>query len=815
MEISNLRKIAPVLAGLATAEIAGAETVTLLESFEKNVGNVFHYAAEGDRRITAITQSDTNDYDQITEGNKALKVSFENLTGWKQDFSVLLSPESTAILQGIVEELEESPEVGRYYLLYDITWDKLESDAAWSNSPLNFGGHDTGVQVEWAGGNQAVTLTYDLGSGLPGGFLLALEGDNNDQTFMRFIFNGNSTLPMDVYVDNIRLLDTKPEGGVTEVTVLDSFEENLDSLLPAGTRVIADPTINANQLFVTEGEKSAKFVLQDNPGGYQQDFTIDLALYSELEEVLLLPQEKRLQYSLAWDWIVEAGNSTVNWFQETLNPGGPGMQMTEAWASDGNIRTRVINLGTVEWDFPPSITVIHNSSQPWGTPLNLYLDNLRLINTGGANVPEDLEIFSIEHNADNTVTLSWESVESGRYALDSSIDLEEWEEIEDDITSEGETTTFTTSPSEAVKTFYRVHQLSPPGDGPESFPGLVTLHEDAPITEWSMDWSQAGAEGPFTGSTHEILFDEAGGGDVLWVTGQNYDGLATIRPTGERNYFAMPEGSRPHGLAFGADGQLFVSLESDGSIARVSNTGEIEEIFDIQMRLEGQSETINPAPHGIVVDPERGTVWFTGKRTSTVGRLGPDGMVEHYPLETLAALPIYLSLGPGGGVWGTELLGNKILHVTLAGEVNEYPIPTRNSRPIAITEGPDGNMWFSQESGRQVARIDASGQITEFEVPVTQENMLLAGLTFDMEGNLWTHGYIDQNSPEPAGDDYIIKIDRDILESADGSMSGIAVDLYRVPTRNTVMHRITEGPDGNIWFTELGADKVGMLDLTE
>ena len=459
MEISNLRKIAPVLAGLATAEIAGAETVTLLESFEKNVGNVFHYAAEGDRRITAITQSDTNDYDQITEGNKALKVSFENLTGWKQDFSVLLSPESTAILQGIVEELEESPEVGRYYLLYDITWDKLESDAAWSNSPLNFGGHDTGVQVEWAGGNQAVTLTYDLGSGLPGGFLLALEGDNNDQTFMRFIFNGNSTLPMDVYVDNIRLLDTKPEGGVTEVTVLDSFEENLDSLLPAGARVITDPTINANQLFVTEGEKSAKFVLQDNPGGYQQDFTLDLALYSELEEVLLLPQEKRLQYSLAWDWIVEAGNSIVNWFQETLNPGGPGMQMTEAWASDGNIRTRVINLGTVEWDFPPSITVIHNSSQPWGTPLNLYLDNLRLINTGGANVPEDLEIFSIEHNADNTVTLSWESVESGRYALDSSVDLEEWEEIEDDITSEGETTTFTTSPSEAVKTFYRVHQL--------------------------------------------------------------------------------------------------------------------------------------------------------------------------------------------------------------------------------------------------------------------------------------------------------------------------------------------------------------------
>jgi hypothetical protein len=86
---------------------------------------------------------------------------------------------------------------------------------------------------------------------------------------------------------------------VTEVTVLDSFERILIRCCRQEHGYYRS-TINANQLFVTEGEKSAKFVLQDNPGGYQQDFTLDLALYSELEEVLLLPQEKRLQYSLAW-----------------------------------------------------------------------------------------------------------------------------------------------------------------------------------------------------------------------------------------------------------------------------------------------------------------------------------------------------------------------------------------------------------------------------------------------------------------------------------------------------------------------------------
>jgi hypothetical protein len=266
---------------------------------------------------------------------------------------------------------------------------------------------------------------------------------------------------MDVYIDNIRLLDTKPEGGVTEVTMLDSFEENLDALLPTGSRVIEDSTVNEDELYVTEGEKSAKFVLEDEPGGYQQDFTIDLALYSELEKILQLPQKERLQYSLAWDWIVEAGDSTVNWFQETLKPGGPGLRMTEAWAGDGNVRTRVINLGMVGWNFPPTITVIHNSSRPWGAPVNLYLENLRLINPGGAIAQDGFAISSIERNAEGTVTLLWGSVEGGRYTVDSSIDLKTWEELDDDIDSEGDTTSFTTPASEAEKTFYRVKQLTP------------------------------------------------------------------------------------------------------------------------------------------------------------------------------------------------------------------------------------------------------------------------------------------------------------------------------------------------------------------
>ena len=76
MNSVRVGKIVSVAAGLATTGIAGAETVTLLESFEKNVENVSHFAAEGDRRITAFAQSESNDYDQITDGEKSTESEF-------------------------------------------------------------------------------------------------------------------------------------------------------------------------------------------------------------------------------------------------------------------------------------------------------------------------------------------------------------------------------------------------------------------------------------------------------------------------------------------------------------------------------------------------------------------------------------------------------------------------------------------------------------------------------------------------------------------------------------------------------------------
>ncbi len=337
---------------------------------------------------------------------------------------------------------------------------------------------------------------------------------------------------------------------------------------------------------------------------------------------------------------------------------------------------------------------------------------------------------------------------------------------------------------------------------------LTSACLSAHVVELPFDWPGSEAS-----STHEIAF--RAGDDHLWVTGQNMHHVARVRTNGEIAYFPMPDGSGPHGILFDDAGQLWVSLEFTGEVVRLNEAAEIVETVDVRLFATGASTPINTAPHGIGLDADGETIWFTGKRTGTIGKINPDRSVEHFELPTVGSVPIYLHAGPDGNMWCTELVGNAIARITPDGVVTEFPIPTHASRPIAITPGPDGaSMWFSEEAGRRVARIDMEGRITEFSIPVTQPNMILAGMAFDSEGNLWTQGYVDSFDPVPEGSDYVIKADSSIHQAEPGNLTSVPVTYFEVPSRGTVMHRITQGPDGNIWFTELATDIIGTVIIT-
>lgn len=327
------------------------------------------------------------------------------------------------------------------------------------------------------------------------------------------------------------------------------------------------------------------------------------------------------------------------------------------------------------------------------------------------------------------------------------------------------------------------------------------------VTEFSLNWPNG------SGSTHELVITD----QFIFVSGQNMYKIAKFNYSGELlTYYDMPENSGPHGLLIDKKGQLWVSLEFSGEVVRLDDNGKIVQSIDVKMYPNGdKTNSINTAPHGIGLDQDGETIWFTGKRTSTVGKISPNGQVTHFQLNTLASLPIYLSAGNNSGMWGTELYGSTIYNVTFDGKVKEYPIPTSNSRPIAVIPDPiEDCMWFTEETGVKIGRIGTDGTIYEYAIPVMQKNDILAALCFDDEMNLWVQVYVDLNNPNPQGDDYIIKLDKSIRQViTETPVTEVPYTNYIAPSRNSMMHRIKKDNEGNLWFTEMMTDKLGKITL--
>jgi virginiamycin B lyase len=342
------------------------------------------------------------------------------------------------------------------------------------------------------------------------------------------------------------------------------------------------------------------------------------------------------------------------------------------------------------------------------------------------------------------------------------------------------------------------------------------------ITEYSLAWPNG-----LKGSTHELVIK----GEHIYVTGQNNDLVARFNTkTTQFEYFNMasgilkPEvkkGNGPHGLLIDGNGNVWVSLEFKGTVARLDEDGKIVEEIDVNMQVQSARGpvTINTAPHGICIAADGVTIWFTGKRTSTVGRINPDKSVDHFQLNTLSSLPIFLSAGPDNCIWGTELFGSNILHISEEGILNEYNIPTSNSRPIGVIPDPSGKyMWFTEEAGVKIGRIDMKGNITEFAIPSLQKNDILGSLCFDSEKNLWVQVYADCHNPvadiyKAPNHDYIIKIDKAIRDLETNDISGISFTPHTLPSKMAMLHRIKMADDGNLWYTEMMTDRLGKVAI--
>jgi hypothetical protein len=470
--------------GISLAVNMGAQNVVVLESFEENIGAVSLMdwggrPAAGGVVLEHYTRSGAED-PRVTEGEKALKVNLSAIVGWSADFRITLSEEAAEQ----VRTAAASTDKARYILRWDFTFPaSTEYPPAWMSSQVQgFGGYSD--QLDSNNGTRTMSISLDvldppLPESGPIEIILAQNFGFNAGSDAELIY---SLEGMDVYLDNVRLVDTYAPGATAQVYVLQSFEDNDDPLGGAanfigwggGTRTsyerFWDP-FGAEVYQVSHGT----YALQVNyagPGGWGSDFTIPFA-GTKLDEVLKLdlPAEERparaelARYTLRWDVAYpEVGfDWSGNWLNTSYHTQADGLPWSQA-AVFGARRTYSITLDQVNWadwtDPKPSLMFIANGA--WGVSgAQIWFDNFRLIDTGeGIEVPlPTIQTFSYDPQT-RQISITWSSVAGANYAIDSTAELGSWPTVvAPSVAGQAGTTTHTTVVAESARSFFRVRML--------------------------------------------------------------------------------------------------------------------------------------------------------------------------------------------------------------------------------------------------------------------------------------------------------------------------------------------------------------------
>jgi hypothetical protein len=144
-------------------------------------------------------------------------------------------------------------------------------------------------------------------------------------------------------------------------------------------------------------------------------------------------------------------------------------------------------------------------------------------------------------------------------------------------------------------------------------------------------------------------------------------------------------------------------------------------------------------------------------------------------IPTPLALPLGVFVTSDGGVYGCEVLGNKIFeYVKATGEVLEYDMPAPLQAPAVNRAERDGWMYFSAFVGNGLGRINL--QTKEIEVIPSGEPGALASVTAGPsdDGSVWMSFFATTNGLLRYSADEEVSIVRfPNLFSADGPFGAV------------------------------------------
>jgi virginiamycin B lyase len=216
---------------------------------------------------------------------------------------------------------------------------------------------------------------------------------------------------------------------------------------------------------------------------------------------------------------------------------------------------------------------------------------------------------------------------------------------------------------------------------------------------------------------HDLMLDQEG---RVLITGMFSGMIYRLDPRGgtfEQHQIPL-EFANPRALDIDRSGNWWIVLGAPMKIARYTLTNEAWDFFDIGMY-----------PHSVMVD-ESGRVWFNGHFTDDpelLGYLDADRDTTHVyvvppdgrPDEQGGTIPYGLRVAPDGTVWGTELVGNRLVRFDASTEeVRVYEMPSPHSGPRRLDIARDGTVWIPEYAADKLARFDPKTEtFTEYDFP--------------------------------------------------------------------------------------------------
>jgi virginiamycin B lyase len=271
--------------------------------------------------------------------------------------------------------------------------------------------------------------------------------------------------------------------------------------------------------------------------------------------------------------------------------------------------------------------------------------------------------------------------------------------------------------------------------------GVINGEFDLPMGPWFEEgfppqWPESSMpRGLALGAHDNVWFADSG------TAGEGQTFVGVVGPAGEGEDFPIPPpsvpgprpGAEPTGIALGADGNMWVTEGAQGTIARVTQDGEVTVFTTLP---NDRDDFMQPRAIALGAD---GNMWFTELGVNdlgqnSIGRITPGGSITEFSLPPGYERPDALALGADGDIWFTES-PSAIGRITPTGAFSEFTVPSVSGALDGIALGPDGNMWFT-ESSNAIGRITPAGVVTSFE-GATPAGEVPGALAPGAEGVMW------------------------------------------------------------------------------